>query len=93
MKAGHRDVRLLTGTFPRIDTIPFESDYKFMGSLHDLRGPGGAPRRVLLVKGAPDRLIPRCAWEAGPEGAWGPAPIDREAWLASNAAFATPMTL
>jgi magnesium-transporting ATPase (P-type) len=28
MKAGHRDVKLLSGTFPRIDTIPFECEWR-----------------------------------------------------------------
>ena len=34
MKSGHRDVKLLAGTFPRIDTIPFECESPSAGKLH-----------------------------------------------------------
>ncbi|MFA5205709.1 MAG: HAD-IC family P-type ATPase [Lentisphaeria bacterium] len=42
--------------FPRLDVIPFESDTKFMGTLHRLSD----SEAVLLLKGAPDVLAPRC---------------------------------
>ena len=47
--------------FRRLDAIPFESEHQFMATLHD-DGRGG---RVLLLKGAPEAVLARCA----PEGA------------------------
>ncbi|MFZ1377119.1 MAG: HAD-IC family P-type ATPase [Geothrix sp.] len=44
---------------PRLDVIPFESEHKYMATLHDLdRG------RVLLAKGAPEVLLSRCVRDA-----------------------------
>jgi magnesium-transporting ATPase (P-type) len=89
MKAGHRALKLLTSQYPRIDTIPFESDYKFMGSLHSMSPSVGAPaQRVMLVKGAPDRLIPRCVTQAAGGDPWASEPINLEYWLAANKAYA-----
>ena len=45
---------------PRIAEVPFDSDYKFMATIHDVRL-DGASRTVLLVKGAPDVVMSRCA--------------------------------
>ncbi|ATB50539.1 cation-translocating P-type ATPase [Corallococcus macrosporus] len=44
---------------PRVDAIPFESENQFMATLHD-DGQGG--RRILL-KGAPEVVLRRCALE------------------------------
>jgi calcium-translocating P-type ATPase len=41
---------------PRLGSIPFDAERKFMATLH--REPGGAT--VLYVKGAPEVLLPRC---------------------------------
>jgi magnesium-transporting ATPase (P-type) len=45
--------------YQRLAAIPFESENKFMATLH--RGPDGAGR--ILLKGAPDRLLDRCSWQ------------------------------
>jgi len=42
--------------FPRIDAIPFESEHKFMATLH--RSAEG--KQLLLVKGAPEVILERC---------------------------------
>ena len=55
-------------------TIPFESANKFMATLAST--PAGL-RRILL-KGAPDRLLDRCAEELAADGT--PAPLDRAWW-------------
>jgi magnesium-transporting ATPase (P-type)/biotin carboxyl carrier protein len=50
----------------RIDAIPFESEHKFMATLHE--EPGGG--RLLLVKGAPEVILAHCdrqETESGPE--------------------------
>ena len=45
---------------PRIDTIPFESEHKFMATLH--QSPDGRP--VLFVKGAPEVILEHCDRQA-----------------------------
>ena len=101
MKTGSRDIKALNAQYKRLDTIPFESDYKFMGSLHDLPIPQGHPAaargsstssgmtaRVMMIKGAPDKLIPRCSTVASNDDSWSSTPIDRDMWLQANASFA-----
>jgi Ca2+-transporting ATPase len=50
------DVSALTAGCPRAGEIPFDSDRKHMTTVH--RGPDGL---VAYVKGAPDRVVPRCS--------------------------------
>ena len=50
----------------RIDAIPFESEHKFMATLHEEQDGG----RLLLVKGAPEVIFAHCdrqETEKGPE--------------------------
>lgn len=62
--------------YERLAVIPFESDNKFMATLH--RVPGhDAPR--LLLKGAPDRLLDRCTQQLASDGQT-PEPLDRTFW-------------
>jgi Ca2+-transporting ATPase len=56
LKAGH-DPRQLRALDPRTGVIPFESEHKYMATVH--RGDCGGGRR-LLVKGAPERLLEMC---------------------------------
>jgi calcium-translocating P-type ATPase len=42
---------------PRLGSIPFDAERKFMATLHRRRGDG----TVLYAKGAPEVLLPRCA--------------------------------
>jgi Ca2+-transporting ATPase len=42
--------------FPRIDAIPFESEYQYMATLHD----AGAGRHVVYLKGAVEQVLLRC---------------------------------
>jgi calcium-translocating P-type ATPase len=58
--------------FPRIDAIPFESERKFMATLHKSAADG---RQVLLVKGAPEVILEHCTHQQTASGQ--PAPIDR----------------
>ena len=57
--------------FPRIDAIPFESEHKFMATLHESIG----GKQVLLVKGAPEVIFEHCTHQQTGEGQ--PAPLDR----------------
>ena len=66
-KAGlkHADVR---ERHPRRDVLPFAPELRYMATLH---GHGDGRRRV-LIKGAPEAVIPRCSSCAWAEG-WDPA--------------------
>jgi magnesium-transporting ATPase (P-type) len=57
--------------YPRIDAIPFESEHRFMATLH--RDAAGG--QLILVKGAPEAILDHCDRQAGSDG--GAAPIDR----------------
>jgi Ca2+-transporting ATPase len=47
--------------FPRVDVIPFESEHRFMATLHhDHEGNG-----FIYVKGAPERLLEMCSGQRG----------------------------
>ncbi len=61
MKAG-LDQKQENTDRPRIDSIPFSSDKKFMATLHDYHH--GKARRIIL-KGAPERVMERCSTQAG----------------------------
>ncbi|PTU57581.1 carbonate dehydratase [Sphaerisporangium cinnabarinum] len=58
----------------RVAVVPFESENKFMATL-DADPDGGLH---VHVKGAPDRVLDRCATQVGPDGA--PEPLDRAFW-------------
>ncbi|WP_244929098.1 HAD-IC family P-type ATPase [Nocardioides sp. W7] len=58
----------------RVAVIPFESDTKYMAVL--VESTEGA--RHLLLKGAPDRVLERCATQTGADGTAGP--LDRQLW-------------
>ncbi|MFH0753996.1 MAG: cation-transporting P-type ATPase [Candidatus Omnitrophota bacterium] len=45
--------------FTRIDSIPFESEYQYMATLHDL----GEGARVIYLKGAVEQVLSRCTHE------------------------------
>src|SRR5262249_14140366 len=64
--------------YPRIDAIPFESEHKFMATLHT--APGG--EQVLFVKGAPEVILEHCDWQQRRDG--GHAPIDRDHFLKAS---------
>jgi len=46
-------------TFPRIAEVPFDSEYKFMATFHNMTDSQGKPVVRAYVKGAPDVLISR----------------------------------
>jgi magnesium-transporting ATPase (P-type) len=61
-------------TYPRIAAVPFESDHKYMATLNTT--PDG--KHVILLKGAPDRVMDRCNTQMDRDGS--PQPMDREFW-------------
>jgi len=67
------------GSLPRTDAIPFESEHRFMATLHhDHAGQG-----FIFVKGAPERLLGMCDWQrtGGKD-----VPLDLEYWRRQAAA-------
>jgi Ca2+-transporting ATPase len=51
--------------YPRLSEVPFDSEYKFMATFHQVPG-GGVEQVIELVKGAPDVVIARCSQAGGP---------------------------
>jgi magnesium-transporting ATPase (P-type) len=63
MKLG-MDRQTERAAFPRIDAIPFESEHKFMATLH--KSDDG--QKFLLVKGAPEVILARCNLQQNTQG-------------------------
>lgn len=55
-KAG-LDPHVLREQWPRLDTLPFESERQYMATLHDA---GPSDHRIIYVKGAVERVLARC---------------------------------
>jgi Ca2+-transporting ATPase len=55
-------------TYPRIAEVPFDSDYKFMATFHNMTGTDGKPVVRCYVKGAPDVLVSRGGSYRAPDG-------------------------
>jgi P-type Ca2+ transporter type 2C len=55
--------------YPRVAEVPFDSDYKFMATFHNMNNAKGKPVVRCFVKGAPDVLIARSGsyWMPGGE--------------------------
>ena len=65
----------------RIDAIPFESEHKFMATLHE----SPDRERFLLVKGAPEVILANCDRQETEDG---PQPITHDYWTAAADALA-----
>jgi len=55
-------------TYPRVTEVPFDSDYKFMATFHNMINEDGEPVVRCFVKGAPDVLIARSGYFWFPSG-------------------------
>jgi len=73
MKAGY-EPSLLSEEMPRTDVIPFESEHRFMATLHHDHQSNG----YIFVKGASETLLPRCRCQYTPEGEQA---LDADYWL------------
>lgn len=56
---GGIDLEGVRKTYPRVAEVPFDSDYKFMATFHEMKNVQGKPVIRCFVKGAPDVLIAR----------------------------------
>jgi calcium-translocating P-type ATPase len=64
--------------YPRIDSIPFESEHRFMATLHSAAGDG----KILFVKGAPEVILEHCDRQQTQDGGHGP--INRNDFLRAS---------
>jgi len=81
MKGGY-DQALLAEQMPRTDVIPFESEHRFMATLHhDHSGQGW-----IYIKGAVEAILPRCREQFTSDG---PRPIDPDFWTARTESIAS----
>ena len=58
---GGLDIEETRAALPRVAEVPFDSDYKFMATFHEMTGDDGRPVVRCYVKGAPDVLIARAS--------------------------------
>ncbi|MBA4255720.1 MAG: carbonate dehydratase [Polaromonas sp.] len=58
---------------PRLDVVPFESEHRYMATLHTDTGGLG---RVVLLKGAPERLLTMCSHQRAAHGEDVPLALD-----------------
>ncbi len=74
LKAG-LDIDAEAKQYPRTDLIPFESEHRFMATLHHSHS-GDA---FIFLKGAPERVLEMCAFQRTLDG---DQSLDRNYWLA-----------
>ncbi len=74
LKAG-LDIGIETKKFPRTDFIPFESEHRFMATLHH----NHTSNAFIFLKGAPERVLEMCTHQRTEES---DQPLDKESWLA-----------
>jgi magnesium-transporting ATPase (P-type) len=83
------DQKQLKNAKPRVASVPFESEHKFMATVHEEGPPvaGAAQRkRIIFVKGAPDRLMPLCHSQVVGDDVKVPhAPLDLGFWQEQQA--------
>lgn len=65
---GGLDVEATRAALPRVAEVPFDSDYKFMATFHEMTADDGRPVVRCYVKGAPDVLIARATTIRHPDG-------------------------
>ena len=65
---GGLDIEETRAALPRVAEVPFDSDYKFMATFHEMTGDNGRPVVRCYVKGAPDVLIARATTIRNPDG-------------------------
>ena len=70
--------KLSRAAYPRIDAIPFESEHKFMATLHKTAD----GQEMLLVKGAPEVILDHCDRQQTVAGQ--PAPLDRDHFMQAS---------
>ncbi|HEY7316711.1 MAG TPA: HAD-IC family P-type ATPase [Candidatus Binatia bacterium] len=72
------DRRAEQSAYPRIDAIPFESEHRFMATLHKDAG----DKEIILVKGAPEVILDACDRQQTADGKQ--SPINRDHFLKAS---------
>ncbi|NGM88068.1 HAD-IC family P-type ATPase [Parapusillimonas sp. SGNA-6] len=67
------DMDAVRATNPRLDDIPFDAQHRYMATLHQ----EDARNAVIMVKGAPERVLSMCALQMTEDG---PALLDADYW-------------
>ncbi len=75
------DDETIRSRFPRLDVIPFESEYQYMATLHE-----DDSCQTIYLKGALESLLPRCSQELSASGTT--LPLDGEQWNRRGEAMA-----
>ena len=65
---GGLDLDSVRARYPRVAEVPFDSDYKFMATFHEMTDSQNRPVVRCFVKGAPDVLIARGGFYVLPDG-------------------------
>jgi P-type Ca2+ transporter type 2C len=65
---GGLDIEETRKAYPRIAEVPFDSEYKFMATFHEMTGTDGRTVVRCYVKGAPDVLISKGGSYRDPDG-------------------------
>lgn len=73
IKAG-LDIETETKKYPRTDLIPFESEHRFMATLHHSH----SGEAFVFVKGAPEQILKMCTFQRSLDG---DADLDETYWL------------
>ncbi len=76
-KAGG-DITRIREEWTQVDAIPFESEHKFMATLHEPPTAGQAVARTIFLKGAPEAVLERSSQEMTARGE--SAPLDAGSW-------------
>ena len=64
--------------FPRLDAIPFDSQHRYMATLHTLSdGQADASERLVYVKGSLEVILERCAMAMDAQGQLTPLDLDQ----------------
>jgi hypothetical protein len=86
---GGLDIEETRKAYPRVAEVPFDSEYKFMATFHEMTGTDGRAVVRCYVKGAPDVLISRGGSYRHPDGTLVPVTDDNR-HLASRPTTASP---
>lgn len=71
---GGLDIEVEAKQYPRTDLIPFESEHRFMATLHHSHS-GNA---FIFIKGAPERILEMCTHQKSDDGV---QPLNKDYWL------------
>ena len=81
---GGIDVDETRRAYPRVGEVPFDSEYKFMATFHEMADDNGRKVVRCFVKGAPDVLLARSTTMRDVDGSTVPAEQGRDRALAEN---------